>query len=163
MRFLLLLAASSIALVSCGGSKTETASAPAASSPTSTQNMHRIEVVPRFFVDQIGAVSSPATDKEISINSSGPLMVGGWAADPSGVAVSGVEVTIDQKPYFTTYGVERPDVALALKNSTYNKFGFQFNTPASQFSNGTHDLTVRIINKDRTGYFETPVYHLRVQ
>jgi Bacterial Ig domain len=125
--------------------------------------MHRIEVAPHYFVDQIGTVSSPVIDKEISVNSSGPLIVGGWAADSSGVAASGVEVTIDQKPYFTTYGVERPDVAVYLKDPTYNKFGFQFRTPASQFSNGTHDLTVRIINKDRTGYFETPVYHLRVQ
>jgi hypothetical protein len=163
MRFLLLLAASSIALISCGGSKTETASAPAASSPTSTQNMHRIDAAPRFYVDQIGTESRPPVEKEISVSSSGALDVAGWAADPSGAPVSGVEVTIDQKPYYTNYGVERQDVAVALKNTSYNKFGFQLHTPASQFPNGIHDLTIRIINKDRTGYFETPVYHLRIQ
>lgn len=149
--FLLLLAASDMLLVSCGGS-----------SATSTQNMARTDATTRFFVDQIGSASNPPLDKEISVSSTGPLVVSGWAADLAGAPASGVEITVDRKPYPTTYGVDRPDVAVALKNSSYGKAGFQTSIPANQFSNGAHELTVRIINKDRNSYFETPAYHLQI-
>lgn len=154
-RFYLVLAACGVLLASCSGSKTGTAG--------STQSMTRSDAAPRFFVDQIGTASNPAIDKEISVPSGGPLVVSGWAADPAAGPVSGVEITVDQKPYPATYGVERPDVAAALKNPSYNKVGFQFSISASQFSSGAHALTVRIINRDRSTYFETPAFHLRVQ
>jgi len=158
--FLLILAASNVLLLSCGGSKTET---PAESSATSTQNMTRTDATSHFYVDQIGTISNPAIDKEISILSTRPLVVSGWAADLAGAPASGVEITIDQKPYPATYGVDRPDVAAALKDPSYGKAGFQASIPANQFSNGAHVLTVRIINKDRNSYFETPAFHLRIQ
>lgn len=155
-RFYLVLAACSVLLASCSGSKTESAG--------STQGMTRSDAAaPRFFVDQIGTASNPATDKEISVSSGGPLVVSGWAADPATGPVSGVEIAVDQKPYLATYGVERPDVAVALKNPSYVKVGFQFSIAANQFTNGAHVLTVRIINKDWRTYFETPAFHFRVQ
>jgi hypothetical protein len=150
--FLLILAASNVLLVSCGGS-----------SATSTQSMTRTDATARYCVDQIGAASNPPADNEISVSSAGLLFVSGWAADLAGAPASGVEIAVDRKPYPTTYGVDRPDVAVALKDPSYSKVGFQASIPAKQFSNGAHVLTVRIINKDRNSYFETPAFHLLIQ
>jgi hypothetical protein len=162
MRFLLLIAASCVLLVSCGGSKPETTSAPVAPGAV-TASMTRTDTTARFFVDQIGTTSNPAPDKEIIIPAAGSLIISGWAADLAGDPVSGVEISIDQKLYSATYGMERPDVAISLKDPSYKNSGFQFSIQASQLSTGTHTITVRFINKMRSSYFETPAFHVRVQ
>jgi hypothetical protein len=123
--------------------------------------MSRITVEPRFFIDQVGTSSSPRADTEIPIQSTGPFVVSGWAADFAAGPVAGVEIAIDQKPYAASYGLDRADVAAALKNPAYAKSGFQFTMPSSQFSKGVHAVAVRIINNDRSGYFETPPFHVR--
>jgi hypothetical protein len=157
------LAASTLLLISCRGSKPETASTPGADSGAITQNMVRLADAPPFYVDQVGMASNPKGDTEIPLPSASPLAVSGWAADPTGGLASGIEIAIDQKPYPATYGLERPDVAAALKNPACERSGFKFTIPASQFSIGVHTVAVRIINKDRRGYFETPALHVLVE
>jgi hypothetical protein len=161
-RLLIVLAAGACLLISCTESKRESASTSTASDAI-TQNMTRISTEPRFFIDQIATSSSPRADAEIPVSSIGPLVASGWAADFAAGPVSGVEIAIDQKPYAATYGLDRPDVAAALKNPAYAKSGFQFTIPSSQFSKGAHAITVRIINKGRSGYFETPPFHIRME
>jgi hypothetical protein len=162
LRSLIVLAATSV-LVSCGGTKSETTSAPAGAPGAVTQTMTRSTTAPHFYIDQLGTASGPTTDKEIPVPSTGPLLAAGWAVDANSGLVSGVEIAIDQKPFPALYGVDRPDVAAGLKNPLYNKSGFLLNLPASQFSNGVHTITVRIIDKDRRGYFETPAYHVHIE
>jgi hypothetical protein len=125
--------------------------------------MNRITMEPRFFVDQVGTSSSPRVAAEIPVQSTTPFVVSGWAADFAAGPVSGVEIAIDQKPYTAAYGLDRPDVAATLKNPAYAKSGFQFTMPSSQFSKGAHVITVRVINKDRNGYFETPPFHIHME
>ncbi len=125
--------------------------------------MTRTAVEPRFYVDQVGAASSPVPGTEISIPAAGPLLVSGWAADLGGELVSGVEIAVDRKPYVATYGLDRQDVAAALKNPSCNKSGFQFSIPASQLSKGSHAIAVRIVNKERSAYFEAPAFQVRVE
>jgi hypothetical protein len=125
--------------------------------------MTRIDAAARFFVDQMGTVAAPKNDTEIVIPASGSLGVVGWAAELGGEPVSGVNIIIDQKSYPATYGVERADVAAALKNPGFSKSGFMLNMPASQLSSGAHTLTIRIINSARNAYVETPTFHIRVQ
>jgi hypothetical protein len=114
-------------------------------------------------VDQIGSGASPQPDKEIAVPSTIPLVVAGWAVDPSEALAGGVEVAIDDKPYVATYGQERTDVATALKNPGLTKSGFNLTLPAGQLPKGGHTVAVRILNKAKTGYFETPVFHVRIE
>jgi hypothetical protein len=161
LRFEILVTAA-VLLVSCSGSKTETDSASAGSVGI-TQDMARIVATPHFYIDGIGTTMNPRPDSEIVVSAAGPLSVAGWVAELGGSPPAGVGIVIDQKTFAATYGIERLDVAAALKNPSYNKSGFIGSIPASQLSSGPHTLTVRIINGARNGYFETPSFHIRVQ
>src|SRR5260370_27681502 len=103
LRSLTVLAASAWLLISCRGSKPETASTPAATSVSVTQSMTRLTVAPRFYIDQVGTASNPKTETEIPSQLAGPFVVFAWAADSSGDLASRVGLTIEQNPYPATY------------------------------------------------------------
>ena len=163
LRVAIVLALSTALLVSCSGSKPQSASAVTPVPGAVTQSMTRLATAPRFYVDQVGTASNPSPDRVIDVSSAGPLVVNGWAVDPVEGVAAGVEIAIDQNPYPAVYGGERPDVAAALKNPAYDKSGFQFTIPASRFSKGLHTVSVRIINKDKSGYFQSSTYHVQVE
>ena len=62
---------------------------------------------------------------------------------------------IDGKPYVAIYGGERPDIAKAHNNPKYLKSQFYIEIPTSTVGAGLHDLKIRVIAADKSGYYES--------
>lgn len=62
---------------------------------------------------------------------------------------------IDGKPYGTVYGGDRPDIAKVLNNPNYLKIQFYVDVPTVAVGTGIHDLKIRVISADKSGYFES--------
>lgn len=92
----------------------------------------------------------------LPIAASASITLRGWAVDAAANTVAGgVIVSIDgTMDVQAVYGVDRPDVANALKNPAYAKSGFNVTFPASKLSHGRHAITIRILTNDRTGYYQ---------
>src|SRR4051812_27707939 len=90
------------------------------------------------------------------------LKVVGWAVDAAaGVEASGVIVCIDGRPAaFAAYGLQRPDVAEALRNRRFRDSGFDATVPSSQLGSGIHELSLRVLTHDGKHYIE-PDYRMR--
>ncbi|WP_332237859.1 Ig-like domain-containing protein [Sporolactobacillus sp. KGMB 08714] len=77
----------------------------------------------------------------------GTATVRGWFLDTSGV--SKVEVLVDGKVIGNaTYGISRPDVYKAYPQYQNSNSGYQYNLNTSQFTDGTHQLSVRETGKN---------------
>ena len=72
-----------------------------------------------------------------------------------GEAAAGVLAIISGKPYVATYGGERPDIAKTLNNPKYLKSQFYIEVPTSTVGSGLHDLKIRVIAADKSGYYES--------
>lgn len=105
---------------------------------------------PRYAPTFVFAPVSPSRPPVVPAGSM--LAVGGWAVDTGGVFVS-VDGTMD---FRAVYGQERPDVAQALRDEAHAKSGFDLLLPTDQLPPGKHYLTVKIVSKDQTSYFESP-------
>lgn len=121
--------------------------------PTTTQNLHRSDVAPRYYVDE--ALTENPHNLQTGIFDNSILRVSGWALDPTEGTAGGVEVVIDSKLYAARYGLERPDVATVFENVAYTRSGFAISIPARQLTAGPHRFSVRIIDKGGTTYFES--------
>ena len=83
------------------------------------------------------------------------LRIEGWAVDNStNEPAAGIDAVIDGKKIVTgAYGVQRPDVAVALGSSLLKPSGFVVTIPGSALSKGVHDVSLRIFTSDGTGYY----------
>jgi hypothetical protein len=120
-----------------------------------TAVLRRVEIRTLFFtIDQMGGLGIGRGDPAV-FGRSDRVIVRGWAIDPVNKSpASGVDVAIDGIPYRARYGLDRPDVASYFKMPSYVQSGFEFSIPAAGLGNGTHSLTIRVINKEKKSYYE---------
>ncbi len=118
-----------------------------------------------FFVDKINDVSLVVPPPmPITINSHGDIALTGWAVDTAaGSVAGGVIVAVDDKMTFqAAYGIDRPDVATALKSDTYRRCGFRAILPAGSITPGRHTITIKIVAANLRSYY-APAQAIDVQ
>lgn len=109
------------------------------------------------FIDTVGPVTISIPHQEpVIIQRGEATTVTGWAVDgPSKSPAGTVVVSVDDMLFLTTYGSSRPDVAHVFSNPVYQNSGFQAVIPANQLSLGAHTVTIRVVTKDMTAYYES--------
>jgi hypothetical protein len=83
----------------------------------------------------------------------GYVRLKGWAVVQGDVA-GGVVVELDGKPYPADYGEPRPDVGALFHAPGPLNCGFEWSVPAADLGKDWHVLGVKILNRERTGYYE---------
>jgi hypothetical protein len=83
----------------------------------------------------------------------GYVRLKGWAVVQGDVA-GGVVVELDGKPYPADYGEPRPDVGALFHAPGPLHCGFEWSVPAADLGKDWHVLTLKILNRERTGYYE---------
>jgi hypothetical protein len=108
-------------------------------------------------IDGINNVTSPKLGSTVAIKED-KIAIGGFAVDAvKGDAAAGVIVMIDGKPFVTTYGGERPDIAKALNNPKYLKSQFYVEIPSAAIGAGLRELKLRVVASDKSGYYQSDV------
>jgi len=83
------------------------------------------------------------------------VIISGWAVDVvSGSLAAGIYIDIDGTLHEAEYGILRGDVATCLDNPVYQQSGFDLKLPVSQISDGSHEVSMYIVNFDATGYYD---------
>lgn len=154
-----------VALLSgCGEQKQSgAASQPGAAKPTASAPVQeKFESVtvklnsPAFGgIDGINESMSPKVGSTVTIKGDKITIAGNYVDAVKGEAAAGVVALISGKPYVATYGGERPDIAKALNNPKYLKSQFYVEVPAATVGAGLHDLKIRVIAADKSGYYES--------
>lgn len=124
---------------------------------TTVHQLRQLTDAPTYSIESIGNIATAQAKTNPPVISYGkPVSVSGWAVDSqANTTASAVYVRIDQGASFVaTYGLDRPDIALQLGNLTYLKSGFQVTIPAGWLAPGKHTISLRIISRDRTSYYE---------
>jgi len=87
----------------------------------------------------------------------GEITARGWAVDRyADSPASAVFITIDDKMDFpSTYGLDRPDVADVYKNNNFRYSGFKASLASSLLENSPHNLTIKIVSRDKRGYYKS--------
>jgi hypothetical protein len=118
--------------------------------------------VTQFSIDQINEKRIDWTDPQgAKISGNQPvakgqseLSVSGWAIDqPAGDLSGGVLICIDGRLYPAYYGLDRDDVAQALKFPKYRYSGFEASIPISELQEGEHKLSIRVVTSDQSSYY----------
>lgn len=107
-------------------------------------------------VDTINGMVAPKSGTTIPITGDKIEIAGNYVDDIKKDVASGVVVMIDGKPFEATYGGERPDIAKSLNNPKYLKSQFYFSIPTSEIGKGLHEVKIRVIANDKSGYYESP-------
>jgi hypothetical protein len=83
------------------------------------------------------------------------IRVAGWAIDADKEsAAGGVYIDVDDKLFLPAfYGKERQDVADSFGVESYRDSGFERYVAASEIGEGTHELSVVVVNSDGEGYY----------
>jgi hypothetical protein len=87
----------------------------------------------------------------------------GWAVDevqhlPSG----GIIVYLNDRPYLSRFIYMRSDLPAAYRLGANTDAGWGIVIPADSLEEGNHELTFRVLNRDRTGYYSSDLkYHFR--
>lgn len=104
-------------------------------------------------VDAIGDLVAPKSGSVIPVTGD-ILKVAGFAVDEiNAKPAAGVVVMVDNLPFVATYGGERPDIAAALNNPAFVNSQFYVEIPTTALASGLHDVTVRVVASDRSGYY----------
>lgn len=106
-------------------------------------------------VDVINGVMSPKSGSVVTVTGEKIEIAGNYVDAVKGEAAAGVLVLIDDKPYVSNYGGERPDIAKALNNPKYLKSQFYVAVPSATVGAGLHNLKIRVIAADKSGYYES--------
>ena len=111
---------------------------------------------------------NPAAPTEITITKNDKnnlIQISGWAVDS--IAKNrdmGVIAVIDKKYFYPLQnGIQRPDVSKFFNNANYEYSGFNGSIQLNNLSYGKHTLTLRIINYDETGYYESKPIELNIE
>ncbi len=85
-----------------------------------------------------------------------PLAIGGWAGSARRAdGVLAVFVSIDGSGAFeAVYGDSRDDVVGRTGNPNFGHAGFDLIVPTEGLAPGSHTLTLKIVPRDRSGYFQ---------
>jgi hypothetical protein len=155
-----------VLLAGCGDQKQTAADSQAIkpASVTSVPVQEKFESVttklssPAFgSVDSINDVKSPNAGSTIAIKGEKVVISGVFVDAVKGEVAAGVIAMINGKSFVATYGGERPDIAKALNNPKYLKSQFYVEIPKDSIGPGVHDLKIRVIASDKSGYFESDV------
>jgi hypothetical protein len=104
-------------------------------------------------VDGLNGVTLPKFGSVIPVTGAS-FSIAGFAIDKIHESpAAGVIIVVDGQTYIADYGGERPDIAAALKNPNYLKSQFYALIPTEGLANGLHDVSLRVIAADRSGYF----------
>jgi hypothetical protein len=153
-----------VLLAGCGDQKQNGAAPqsgkPTAAAPAPVQEKFENVTVklnsPAFgSVDGINDVTSPKAGSTVTIKGDKITIAGNFVDAVKGEAAAGVVAMIGGKPYVAIYGGERPDIAKALNNPKYLKSQFYVEVPTATVGAGLHDLKMRVIAADRSGYYES--------
>jgi len=108
-------------------------------------------------LNQLGPATAPFGASPVHVARSRAFKVSGWAVDQAAESSgAGVDVLMDQTLFQTIYGLDRGDVAIALKGPGYQQSGFIAEVPASRFAPGPHTLALRVARADGQCYYQTP-------
>lgn len=78
-----------------------------------------------------------------------------WAVDPrTDELLDSVYFYFNDKAYKAYYGNQRQDVAEFMGSDKYRFCGFERFIPLSEFPDGEYTVKLRLVNRDRTGYYE---------
>ena len=93
--------------------------------------------------------------KPVRVSRTGQLVVTGWAVDKAAESgPGGVDIEIDGQAYSAQSDISRPDVAKYFKVPGYSTSGFRFEAAAAAFRPGNHRVSVRVINRARSAYWQ---------
>ncbi len=106
-------------------------------------------------VDGINDVITPKAGSTVTIKGDKITIAGNYVDAIKGEAAVGVVAIIGGKPYVAIYGGERPDIAKTLNNPKYLKSQFYIEVPTATVGAGLHDLKMRVISADKSGYYES--------
>ncbi|WP_169309406.1 hypothetical protein [Thermodesulfobium narugense] len=111
---------------------------------------------------------NPTQPTEITITKNDKdniIQISGWAVDSiEKNADRGVIAVIDSKYFYPLgNGIQRPDVSKFFNNTNYEYSGFNGSIPLSDLSYGKHILTLRIVNYNETGYYESKPIELNIE
>jgi len=95
----------------------------------------------------------------------GFIQISGWAVDSIAKNEDkGVIAVIDNKYFYPLQnGIQRPDVSKFFNNKNYEYSGFNGSIPLNELDAGKHILTLRIINYNKTGYYESKPIKLNIE
>jgi hypothetical protein len=89
------------------------------------------------------------------VRGGGGLKGSGWAIDREhGAAAAGVDVALDDRPFRTFFGADRPDVADYYRGP-YRRSGFSGEVPASAVTSGRHMLALRVVASGGACYYQS--------
>jgi hypothetical protein len=106
-------------------------------------------------VDVVNGVVSPQAGSAIPVGGETFEIAGNYVDAVNGEAAAGVIVLIDDTPFVTAYGGPRPDIAKALNNPKYLNSMFYAKIPTHSLGKGFHELKIRVVASDRSGYYES--------
>ncbi|HEV2533605.1 hypothetical protein [Phenylobacterium sp.] len=118
---------------------------------------------PAFYLDRINEAHDPLKNPA-TLSGNVPLEMTGFGFD--GVAkapAKGVDLDIDGRLFGTAYGSPRPDVASANKVPALGASGYKAVLPPGALKPGKHQVVVRVVTADGTGYYQSPVINFTVQ
>jgi hypothetical protein len=120
-----------------------------------TASMAACPGAPVMSIDQIGPVRAPFGAGPVPVRGGGGLKVSGWAIDREhGAAAAGVDVALDDRPFRTFFGADRPDVADYYRGP-YRRSGFSGEVPASAVTSGRHMLALRVVASGGACYYQS--------
>jgi hypothetical protein len=91
---------------------------------------------------------------EVSVpDTRGYVRVQGWAL-AHGAAAAGVYIELDGRPYPAEYGKLRPDIGALFHTGGVPAFGFEWSVPVWNLGKSWHQLAIRIMPRDETGYYD---------
>lgn len=156
-----ILATTIVLLVSCSESKQSAVETSNSQAPVAIVQNDFSSVTTRLSgpafgdIDGINGVTSPKPGSVIPIGGKEIEIAGNYVDAVKGEPAAGVIVMIGGKPYATIYGGERPDIAKVHNNPKFLKSQFYIKLPTSAVGKGIHDLKVRVIASDKSGYYES--------
>jgi hypothetical protein len=84
----------------------------------------------------------------------GYVRVQGWAAVHD-AAPGAVYITLDGKPRPAESGIPRPDVDALFHRSEPMRAGFEWSVPAWDLGKDWHELAVKVMAPDGSGYYDS--------
>lgn len=130
--------------------------------PASSGLIRRVET-PDFYLDLINVALDPR-NKPAKIKAGQPATFSGFGFDPiAKTPGKAIDIVIDGVAYGTSYGNDRPDVAVYYKNPAVARSGFRITLPAVAIKRGAHKVMVRVVSADGTSYFDSPAISFRAR
>jgi hypothetical protein len=157
----IVLTAIGFAVVQVNRTSNSTASATDLPADRSSSGLELLHAKTAYSLDTVevgGKLTTVANEPQVTLRSDAgrDISMGGWAIDLQSMKpAGGVSVDVDgHRSYVAAYGLEREDVATALKEESLRPSGFTVLVPGSAMTKGRHELSLIVLNAQRSGYYE---------